>query len=128
MIVLLVALAGGFGAMVRFGLDSLVSARWPAPLPVGTVIINVTGSLLLGLLTGWALTQAALAATEDTFSVPLAILGTGFLGGYTTFSSASVEAARLIRSGRGLGASIHAVGMLVLGFAAAALGLWLTGP
>ncbi len=120
MIFLLVALAGGLGAVARFALDSLITARWPAPLPVGTVVINVSGSLLLGLLTGWAV-------NSDGGDVA-AVLGIGFLGGYTTFSTASVEAARLVRSGRSVGAALHAVAMVVLGLAAALIGLWMTGP
>ncbi|MDO5736026.1 MAG: CrcB family protein [Propionibacteriaceae bacterium] len=120
MIPLLVGLAGGLGAIARFSLDSWVSSHWDSPLPLGTVVVNVSGSLLLGVLTGWALQSDA--------SAVLAILGTGFLGGYTTFSTASVEAARLARSGRGLGAVVHASTMLLLGLGAALLGLWLTGP
>ncbi len=120
MILLLVALAGGLGAVARFALDSFITARWPAPLPVGTVVINVSGSLLLGLLTGWAL--------NTNGAEVLAVVGVGFLGGYTTFSTASVEAARLLRSGRSLGAALHAVAMVVLALAAALIGLWLTGP
>lgn len=120
MILLLTALAGGVGAVARFALDSYVTTRWPAPLPVGTVVINVSGSLLLGLLTGWAL--------NNNGAEVLAVVGAGFLGGYTTFSTASVEAARLIRSGRSPGAALHAVVMVMLGLAAAIIGLWLTGP
>ena len=120
MIPVLVALAGGLGAMARFSLDSWISTRWRAPLPMGTVVINATGSLLLGLLTGWAL------STAD--SEVLAILGTGFLGGYTTFSTASVEAARLARGDRGGAALLHALMMVVLSLSAAFFGLWLTGP
>ena len=120
MILVLVALAGGLGAMARFSLDSWISSRWRAPLPMGTVIINVTGSFVLGLLTGWALRTSG--------SEVLAIFGTGFLGGYTTFSTASVEAARLARGGRGVAAGIHALMMVALGLAFALLGLWLTGP
>ncbi len=119
MIGLLVGLAGGLGAMVRFSLDSWVTARWRAPLPVGTVVVNVTGSLLMGLLTGWAL-------RSDGGAV-LAVLGIGFLGGYTTFSTASVEAARLARSGRGATALLHALLMVLLGLSAAFAGLWITG-
>ncbi len=118
--ILLLAVAGGLGAVARFALDSFITNRWSSPLPVGTVVINVTGSLLLGLLTGWAL--------GGDRGDALAVLGVGFLGGYTTFSTASVEAARLVRSGRGLGAALHAVGMMVLGLAAAIVGLWITGP
>lgn len=120
MIIVLVALAGGLGAISRFSLDSYITDRWPAPLPVGTVVVNVSGSLLLGLLTGWALAGGG--------GEVLAILGTGFLGGYTTFSTASVEAARLARSGRGLGAALQAAGMVILGLAAAMAGLWIAGP
>ena len=120
MIPLLIGLAGGLGAMARFSLDSWITSRWRPPLPVGTVVVNVSGSLLLGLLTGWAL-------RSDGGEV-LAILGTGFLGGYTTFSTASVEAARLARSGRGVGALVHGLAMVLLGLGAAVLGLWLTGP
>ncbi len=69
MIVLLVGLAGGLGAMARFSLDSWITARWQAQIPVGTVVINVTGSLLMGLLVGWAL-------RSDGGAV-LAVLGTG---------------------------------------------------
>lgn len=119
MIAVLVALAGGLGAMARFSLDSWISTRWRAPIPVGTVVINVTGSLVLGLVTGWALRTAN--------SEVLAIVGTGFLGGYTTFSTASVEAARLVRGGRGLAAVLHALVMVLLGLASAFLGLWITG-
>ncbi len=120
MIPVLVALGGGLGAMARFSLDSWISTHWRSTLPVGTVVINVMGSLLLGLLTGWALRTA-----EGEL---LAILGTGFLGGYTTFSTASIEAARLARGGRGIAAVFHAVVMVVLGLSFAFLGLWLTGP
>ncbi len=120
MIALLVAVAGGSGAVARYALDSYISRRWPAPLPMGTVVVNVTGSFILGLLTGWAL-------ATDSGDV-LTVLGVGFLGGYTTFSTASVEAMRLMRSGRGVGAAVHAVGMLVLGLGAAMIGLWLAAP
>lgn len=120
MIVLLVGLAGGLGAMARFSLDSWITARWRAQIPIGTVVINVTGSLLMGLLVGWALRSGGDAV--------LAVLGTGFLGGYTTFSTASVEAARLARSGRGTAALFHALLMVLLGFSSALAGLWLAGP
>lgn len=121
MISLLVGLAGGLGAMTRFSLDSWVTGRFPGSVALGTRVVNVTGSLLLGLLTGWALRHSG-------GSDVLAILGIGFLGGYTTFSTASVEAARLARSGRSLRALSHAVQMVILALVAAGLGLWLTGP
>jgi CrcB protein len=121
MIGLLAALAGGLGAVVRFLVDGLVdSLARRASVPVGTVVINVSGSLLLGLVTGWW------AAHTGDQSLRL-MLGTGFLGGYTTFSTASVEAARLALSGRAWAAAAQAAGMLVLSVTAAALGMWLGG-
>lgn len=120
MIILLVGLGGGLGAMTRFALDTWITTRFPDSISVGTRIVNITGSLFLGLLTGWALGHGG---SSDA----LAVLGTGFLGGYTTFSTASVEAVRLARSGRGLRTLFNAVQMLVLALGAAALGLWLTG-
>ncbi len=115
----LIALAGGVGAALRFVVDSEVTRRVRRPL--GTLVVNVTGSFLLGLLV--ALT-AGHAVSEDVH----AVLGTGLLGGYTTFSAASVEAVNLAR-GRGrratATAALHATAMLVLGLAAAGFGLWL---
>ncbi len=118
---LLIALAGGLGAAARFVADGVVARHNPFPFPLGTVVINVSGSLLLGLLTG-----TVIAHSGGPNELQL-ILGAGFLGGYTTFSTASVEAVRLAAGTRALALSFaHAAGMLVLGLAAAALGLWLT--
>lgn len=119
-----IALGGGLGALARFAVDGWASARaraWAPNLgvPLGTVLINVTGSLLLGLLAGWWMFQ-----TPDPGWKLL--LGTGLLGGYTTFSTASVEAARLILSHRGWAAAAHAIGMLAASLGAAAVGVWLT--
>ena len=119
MIPLLVALCGGVGAVTRFVVDAEVGRRASRRgVPVGTAVINVTGSFLLALIAGWWATH-----TGDP-GIKLA-LGTGFLGGYTTFSTASVEAARLLRAGEGWRLVIHAGGMLVVSVAAATLGFWL---
>jgi CrcB protein len=119
MIPLLVALAGGLGAATRFLVDAWIGRRLPRPgLPVGTVVINVTGSLVLAWITGWW----AFHTGDPGLKL---VLGTGFLGGYTTFSTASVEAARLLRAGQGWRLALHAGGMLVLSVVAAAIGLWL---
>lgn len=121
MIGIWVALAGGLGAVVRFVVDGWVDAlARRSSVPLGTQVINVTGSFLLGLVTGWWMAHTGDPGLR-------AVLGTGFLGGYTTFSTASVEAARLALSGRGWVAVAHAAGMLVLAVSAAALGLWLGG-
>lgn len=111
-----VALAGGIGAVLRFVAEALVSRSGRAPVPLGTFAVNVTGSFALGLVV------AATAADSDLRLV----VGTGLLGGYTTFSAASVEAVLLARSRgpRALAlAAAHAAAMLACGVGAAALGL-----
>ena len=116
----LVAVLGGLGAGVRFLLDTLI-ARWnPWSVPLGTIVINLTASTALGLLTGWALHHLALADLE-------LVLGTGFLGGYSTFSTASVEGARLLRAGRPWAALVHAGAMAAVSLTGTLLGLGLVG-
>ncbi|TFC24477.1 fluoride efflux transporter CrcB [Cryobacterium sp. TMT1-3] len=113
-----VAAAGGVGAAARFALDGFVRARLGGAFPYGTTIINVSGSLLLGLITGLALNH--LVAPEWSL-----VLGVGLLGGYTTFSTASFETVRLAQAHRYLAALANGVGMLVASVAAAAFGLWI---
>ncbi|OFI39975.1 chromosome condensation protein CrcB [Arthrobacter sp. SW1] len=120
MTVFLMALAGGAGAAARFLVDGLVRTRFRTALPWGTILINVSGSLLLGLLAGLVLRNHAAPQLQ-------LVLGTGFLGGYTTFSTASVETARLLQSGRAGLALFNALGTMVAGAAAAAAGLALAG-
>lgn len=117
---LLVAVAGGLGAASRFLLDTVVARhnRWSTPL--GTLVVNVTACFLLGLLTGWG-------ATHPGQGDVVAVLGVGFLGGYSTFSTASVEGARLLLAGRGAAALVHALGMLLVCSAAAVAGIALAG-
>ncbi len=114
----LFALAGGLGAGARFVLDGVIRTRLRTPFPWATMIINVSGSLVLGLLVGLAFEQGSAGG----FGV---LLGTGFLGGYTTFSTASYETVQLLRQRRYRAAFTSGVLMLVLCVAAAALGLWL---
>ncbi|QWS34262.1 fluoride efflux transporter CrcB [Curtobacterium aetherium] len=112
-----VALGGGVGAALRFVLDGLVKAR-VTRFPLGTLLINVSGSFVLGLLTG--------LGEAGTIAAPaVAVLGTGMMGGYTTFSTASVETVQLLRSGRTRLAVLNGLGMLVVSVGAAALGLQL---
>nr|WP_228508390.1 fluoride efflux transporter CrcB [Herbiconiux sp. VKM Ac-1786] len=118
MLFLAVAAAGGVGAALRFVLDGVVRARIRSSYPVGVTIINVTGSFLLGLLTGLALSRLV----SDEW---LLVLGTGLLGGYTTFSTASFETVRLLQLRRPGAALANGLGMLVASVAVATLGLWL---
>lgn len=118
MIGLLLALAGGLGALARFHTDALVGRLHRLPMPLGTLTVNTLGSGLLGLLTGWLIFRSGSPAW-------VSVLGTGFMGGFTTFSTACVEGVRLVRAGRPAAAVLHAGGGLLLGVAAAGLGVWL---
>ena len=118
LLVLAVAAAGGLGAVARLVVDGALRSWLRIGYPIGTTIINVTGSFLLGLVTGLALAHGLPPEWR-------AVLGTGFLGGYTTFSTASYETVRLAQQRRYRAALVNGVGMLVLALAAAGLGLWL---
>lgn len=118
LLVVAVAAAGGVGAVARLVFDGALRSWLRVGYPIGTTIINVTGSFLLGLVTGLALAHGLPAEWR-------AVLGTGFLGGYTTFSTASYETVRLAQQRRYRAALVNGIGMLVLALAAAGLGLWL---
>jgi CrcB protein len=112
---LLICAAGGVGAALRLILDGLIRDHVRSSYPVATTVINITGSLLLGLLTGFASHQLLPHQWQ-------LIAGTGLLGGYTTFSTASFETVRLIEDRRYLAAALNGFGMLITGTTAAALG------
>ncbi|MFT8357007.1 fluoride efflux transporter FluC [Bifidobacterium aquikefiri] len=116
----LMALCGGVGAVCRFLVDSTVNKRNRLNFPLGTIVVNMSACLLLGLLTGWVSSWNATDAQLIKF-----ILGTGLLGGYSTFSTASVEGYRLIQHQHYLRALTHTGGMLVISLGAGILGVWL---
>jgi len=117
-VALLVAGAGGVGAVARFVLDGLIRSRIASIVPAGTLVINISGSLLLGFVTGLVL----VGAEPADFRI---ILGTGFLGGYTTFSTAMIETVRLLQQRRWVAAGVNGIVMLLLGLGAAVLGVFL---
>ena len=141
------ALAGGMGAACRWGVDTSIShlssrvAREAAAggqqqrrrsgvrapcmsrmlrIPWGTVVVNVTACLLMGLLVG---RTADPPHSETWAATALTVLGTGFLGGYSTFSTACVEGARLLLAGRWGPALAHATLMTAATLGAVGLGL-----
>jgi len=118
LIFLLLSVAGGVGAVVRFIVDGFLRAHLKTTFAWATTIINVSGSLVLGFLTG--LTVEHLVSTDISY-----VIGTGFLGGYTTFSTASYETVQLIKKGRYGESFISGVVMLILALAAAGIGLWI---
>lgn len=108
-----IALAGGLGALTRFGVDARLQRVLSAGYASGTFAINVSGSFLLGFLHGWFPSEAWV----------LAVVGTGFCGGFTTFSTASVEAVRVSHSNGPMRAAVYAGTTLVCCVALAWLGL-----
>ena len=108
--------AGGVGACARYLIDGFVLDRTGGELPAGTFVINVTGSLLLGFLTGLALYHAFPSTAKIE-------LGTGFCGGYTTFSTFAYETIRLAEERQTSAALRVLVANLVVPALAAALGL-----
>ncbi|MEI7746667.1 MAG: CrcB family protein, partial [Actinomycetota bacterium] len=90
---LLIGLAGGLGAAARYSLDSLIQARQRTTLPIGTVIINVLGSALIGILLGLSWSGSLRGQIWNLGAV-------GLLGGFTTASTISYEAVRLGEEGR----------------------------
>ena len=105
---LLLVVAGGLGAVTRYVVDGLIRARiGTTGFPWPTAIINVTGAFVLGLVTGLAVARIA-----DTDVV--AIVCTGFLGGYTPFSTASWETIQLVRKKRYGLALAYCLGVLVV--------------
>jgi len=116
MIVLAIAMGGAIGAVARFMVDGYVQDRLGHLFPWGTFVINVSGSLLLGLLIGVTL-------YHGFPHLPYVILATGFCGAYTTFSTFGYETIRLADENAGLPAGAFALGSLAAGLVAAALGL-----
>lgn len=110
-----IALAGGLGAATRYVLDLRLRALLGERMPWGILLVNASGSLALGVLVG-------LAAAAALPSPWLLIAGVGFLGGYTTFSTTSVDSVRLLREGRRLAALGNGLGGLAACVLAAGLG------
>lgn len=106
-----VGVLGGIGALCRFVVDGIVSARAGRDFPIGTMVVNVTGAALLGLLVG-------LGFKGDR----LLLAGTATLGSYTTFSTWMLETQRLTEDGELALAGANIVISLGAGLGAAALG------
>ncbi|MEU8256881.1 fluoride efflux transporter CrcB [Micromonospora inaquosa] len=111
MTVLLIALGAAVGAPLRYLTDRAVQSRHHSAFPWGTLLVNVSGSLLLGALAGWPIGPAVSA-----------LLSTGFCGALTTYSTFSYETLRLTRGGHRLLALANVLGSVAAGLAAATVG------
>ena len=116
MLIAWLIVGGAVGAPARYLVDGLVEDRAVGPFPWGTFVINVSGSLVLGIVTG-------LALYHGLGPLPKTAVGTGFCGAYTTFSTFSYETLRLVERGAGRVAAAYVAGSVVAGLAAAAIGL-----
>lgn len=106
-----VVFVGGIAAIARFWLDVSISQLAGREFPIGTLLVNLTGSFALGLLTGVGVTGSLLL-----------IAGTATIGSYTTFSTWMLETYRLVEDAEPRPAVVNAIGSLLLGFGAALLG------
>ena len=115
MTVLLVLVGGALGAPVRYVVDLMVQSRHDSVLPWGTFVVNAVGSLVLGATAG------AVAAADGPHWL-LTLVGTGFCGALTTFSTFSFETVRLAEEGALGAAAVNVAGSVVVGAAACAAG------
>lgn len=118
LLAILVGLAACLGAVARYLVDQAVAQKWESSFPWGTWVINVSGSFILGLVTGLSLHHGLSAHV-------VSVLGTGICGGYTTFSTFNVETIRLAEDGSLAGAVGNIAGSIAAGLVAAAAGLGL---
>jgi CrcB protein len=112
---LLVAVSGGLGAVARFVVNETLRARLTTTIPWATNVINLSGSLLLGFVFG----LAAGGVLPEEWRL---VAGTGFLGGYTTFSTAMVETAELVTRRAWGAALVNSVAVLLVATGCAAVG------
>ncbi len=120
MLLLGLFLAGCAGACARYLVDAFVLERTSSAFPTGTFVVNVTGSLLLGFLTGLVLYHAFPAT-------PKTLLGTGFCGAYTTFSTFSLDTLALAERGAWVAAGAYIAASVIASLAAVWVGVTLGG-
>lgn len=114
--VLIIGIGGFLGAIVRYGVALWIGQRWGRNFPLGTFVINITGSFLIGLL---------MSLFTERFMVNpqwRLLLVVGFLGAYTTFSTFEYETGALLKDGEWLYASLNVILSVVVGFIALKLG------
>ncbi len=114
--IVIIGIGGFLGAIARYGVAIWIGQRWGRSFPLGTFVINVTGSFLIGLLMS--------LMTERIIENPQwrLLLVVGFLGAYTTFSTFEYETGALLQDGEWLYAGLNVIGSVIVGFIALKLG------
>jgi len=108
---LLVFIGGGIGSMLRHGANLIGASVFGLNIPAGTLFVNISGSLAMGLLAGW------FAFRGHSDQLTRLFLTTGILGGFTTFSAFSLEAALLLERGQTVGATLYVIGSAAIAIA-----------
>jgi fluoride exporter len=116
-----VAVGGALGSVARYLIGALIQGRVTTAFPVGTFVINVSGSLLLGFLVRIGLETTAFGPEMRFF------LTTGFCGGFTTFSTFSYETMRLFEDGEYATAGVYVVFSIILALLGCAVGMGVAG-
>jgi fluoride exporter len=116
---LVVMLGGGIGSLIRYLMGTAIMSKIGGRFPVGTLVINVTGSFLIGLL------MTSLTERFQPHPYWRLLLVVGFLGGYTTFSSFEYETCQAIREGGAWLGLINVIGSVVMGYLAVWIGIHL---
>lgn len=114
--IVLVGIGGGAGAISRYLLSGWINAWW-GPGPVAIFVVNITGAFLLGFF--MTLTQDRFIVSPDTRR----LVATGFLGGYTTFSTWTYETMQMVQNGDYVRAGLNGLGSLAVGLVAVYLGI-----
>jgi CrcB protein len=114
---LLIALCGAIGTLARYGLQGVVQIKMGSTFPYGTLLINLTGCFLLGLI-GQLTLNRILVPPEWRMAIAV-----GFFGGYTTFSSFGWETAKMFEAGEWLRASTYVTASVVLGLLLSVAGI-----
>ncbi len=111
-----IGLAGALGALSRYSLGIWIAALMPVEFPIGTLVANLTGAFLLGVVATYGIERGRMPAA---WHLPVTV---GFLGSYTTFSTWTVETVLLMEAGEWAWAGLNVVGSLSLGLLAVWLG------
>ncbi|MBL0937727.1 MAG: fluoride efflux transporter CrcB [Gemmatimonadaceae bacterium] len=114
--VLLVGCGGFLGAVMRYGMSLMIAPVGAVRFPMATLVVNVTGSLVIGFVAGWG------ERTDLLSPAMRLLLMTGILGGYTTFSAFALESQTLLRNQAVAGAILNVMAHVVLGLLAVVAG------